>query len=989
MPSENKFFKYIYSSAPLTENDFDSLKHDGIFKNYFADNPFRKPILEKLEKSLAASEGGVFLISGYRGVGKTTFLNYILNNLKKTHFKAQLNLSEIKFDFKLELIGWMIFVVKEGLEKEIKAASRFWVWLLLFVSIAAAILLGVWPFLGKGAKNYIFEYYPSLSIAAQGLIIFCLILNLVIFGVRRRLLKDCRDLFESVFFEREREISGGIDVSKKGIIEGIMKLSYKETIREKENLFLYESRLKDLLKEIKERKIFSKRFVFVLDELDKLPVSSVKAGYKNKSEDNGQEGQKDKNSCGIGLEYQKMEWLLKMLSDIKSFFFESGAVFVLVVNKDVYDCWKHRHSQEDLFMNLVTNVEYLPCYTKEEMELSRDFPITLSEDADIPYPFSAYAVKKYFQATMYYESYGNPRLYFQNLSKNIKNGEIRIGRDEAGYLFTKFKLFELNELIYDYVYLKKERIFDKFIFGVDEIRNVFKRIEQGIDKIEQRIDEIEKRKNNNSDSFCGNRYSRLKEEIFELKNEDIASVFVSYYLSLGEYRHNLREFWRGDVDVAQAEPPLESKPVPENPVYNKFEAFLTILKQQDVQENYPYTNYVIRRLTDFLRIIEEKHFVSIEDILAELNLREFEKADTFGRYFINLLVPLVIVILRNNSILNIRGNYLHYSYDYNSSAHYSSDHYYHEGFEAELNGDFSEAFKNYNKLLKVKPLEKDVHYRKIRLLYYMMKLGYYDEKIDVVSQWFDSLLKMRQCFPEKETPDDLSDDWQKADYLFLARYFLRKMVAGAELVKMQKLLGWNKEPDSQTIERIYSRAVERYPLDANIKMLKGYFLLDEGRYAAALDLFQEARRDYREPFVLNREAYAYSRLGDKQKAKRFYLEAFGFPTSWLQKASIVINLAKLISPDVRIEENNLFWNDLEEFRKVLIEKIGKLTSNEDSPNNYYFIFEALGTLYTKSNESVPSDIDKINRAIASEVRKQGWAISPRGKMIEFYRDKTF
>lgn len=951
MSSKDKFFKYIYSSSPLAGEDFASLKHDGIFKNYFADNSFRKPILEKLQKSLAASQGGVFLISGYRGIGKTTFLNYILNNLKDTHFKAQLNLSEIKFDFKLELIGWMIAIVKKAFEEELDkqlkqllpGKFRYWY---------------NYPFI----RGYLKIYWKCKAAVARKDVEYsnCNIINLI------RLTDECKDLFELVFFEQE--ISHGInaDWQRKGLWSA--GWNYKKTIKQKENLFFYEYQLKELLKKIKEYKSFSKRFVFVLDELDKLPFSSMKANRKNEGGVNAQGGKKNKYSSEIDRKYQKMEWLLKMLSDIKSFLFESGAVFVLVVNKDVYDCWKYRHSQEDLFMNLVTNVEYLPNYTKEEMELSLDFPLSLSEDVDISYPFSSHEIKKYFQTTMYYESYGNPRLYFQNLSKKLKNEEIRISRDEARYLLTKFKLFELNELVYNYVYTDNEQIFGKFLFGIDEIRGVFKRINE-------KIDEVEEKNGRSCDPRVDqNKNSRLK-KMFGFNNEDVASLFVSYYLCLEDNRYNLREFWQNDIDKTHEKQYQESESVHENSIYNKFEAFLTILKQHDGQENYPYTNYIIRRLTDFLRIIEEKHFISIEDIYKELNLQEFEKTDTVGRYFINLLIPLAIVILRNNGVLKISGNYLHYTYDYNSSVHY-----YHEGCEAELNGDFNEAFNNYNRFLKAKPFHIDAHHRKLRLLYYMMKLGYYDEKIDVVSQWFDSLLKMKKCFPEENDPT-LSDNWHWANYLFSVRYFLTKIAGGDQVKKYyQKLLEQNREPDSDTIEAIYTRAVERNPMNANVKMWKGYFLMHEGRYTAALDLFRDARRIYNEPLSLIREAYTYSCLQDEEKALKLYLEAFCLTTSWLQKAAVIIHLSKLENPNISIEKKDVFWQGLKDF-------IGDLEMKLRSKDfrNYYFIFEALCTLCESNHDKV--SVEKMD-CVKNMLAKQNPENSDWHNVIEFYRNKT-
>ena len=524
MAIEDKFLKYIYSSAPLQGSEFPDLKHHGIFKNYFADNPFRKPILAKIQRSLSASQGGVFLISGYRGIGKTTFLNYILHNIQDSTFLAHLNLSEIKFDFKFELICRMITALQEQLksERDKQFESFFQLHLKdrherfcdsqgaqrIVFAIRNPIVLYcyLWKFLyrrpvGRFLRRGLKEILELVCLAIQKIGNSPGALCDISENLHR--LKDledihefsneCRKLFEMVFYEKEVSQGFSAEFSGKRLLNHA-SLAFNRKLRQKENIFLYEQRLKVLLQRVKKHPGFGRDFIFVLDELDKLPVSSMKTGFRRDPEVHSRQEKEARGEKGLNVgarKYQKMEWLLKMLSDIKSFLFESGAVFILIVNKDVYDCWMGRHSQEDLFMNLVTNVEYLPNYTKEEMELHPDFPISLAEDVEIPYPLSPHALKKYFQTTMYYESYGNPRLYFQNLSKKIKNNEIRINRDEAKYLLTKFKLYEMNELIYNYVYKDNEQIFGRFLFGVDDISEVF-----------QHIDEIESSLESESDPDC-------------------------------------------------------------------------------------------------------------------------------------------------------------------------------------------------------------------------------------------------------------------------------------------------------------------------------------------------------------------------------------------------------------------------------------------------------------------------------------------------------
>ena len=771
MPIDPRFLKYIYSSAPLDDDDFKDLDNGrGIFKQKFYETDLRKTILRKLKSNFQVSEGGVFLISGYRGIGKTTFINYVLYKLRtdtsvsKKYLKGEINLSSIDGrDFKFELINKILFTLKKIQCDDAIFQEKF-------DRLYEALNFE------KKAKTYN-QAESQLSAGWTGL------------------------------FKAQRNETKSNDVENK----------------DKDNIFSQEDMLKDLLQYTKNTLNF--KLVFVLDELDKMSFQF----FTNVSRE---------KEAGLSEKKRQMERLLQVLSEVKSLLFECGAIFVLIVTKDIYDYWKYHHNHDDLFMNLVTHVEYMPSYTKEEMELNPEFTITLAPDVDIPFPLSPPAIKRYFQTCAYYESYANPRLFFQILSRKIKNDEIVLNREEAQYLKNKVRLFELNDLIYKYVHEGVEFGFGRLLLAVNELKEV-----------------------------CKQNMERNQGE--PGKQTGLSEIFSDYYEFLKTKQNDSQEFWSEEL------------------LYAQFETLLIMLKEQ---EHYFHTNYVIHRLTDFLKIIEERHFISITDVMEAMKLQEFESKDAIGRYLINLLIPLSIIFLRNNKVIDVKGKYIHYTYGYNSNKYY-----YHLACEAELEGDFKKAFINYELFFKKEQdFMVEAYNQKLRFYYYMLKLGFYTDA-SILTYWYKTLFEMNEYFIMN--PDNPSDDLKKASFIFRRNFFMNRVLTSPDFEKQKKkykqaLFRFSHEDD---IEGVFDNAIEKSPMDANIKILKGYFLIWKKKYAAALGMFLSSVKLYKEPLSMIRIGDIYVKQEKYDKAWRFYKEAMEISHSWLHKALLVMSVAELIS----------------------------------------------------------------------------------------------
>ncbi len=771
MQNYKNFFKYIYSSKALDSTDFDNLVNQkGIFRKNFFDHPNRKNIIEKFASSLKASNGGVFLLSGYRGTGKTSFLNYVLYKLKKENpsrfVSGTFNLSAFHLNLKFEIMSRIIFVLND-------------------------------------MKNR----FPSK-------------IRSMVSRINKKLLWA-----RNISFSIENTLSAPPYAPKAGV-------QYGKT--EKDNIYYLENKLQKILNAV--HRNTDNKIILILDELDKIPFyGDIRQDAAGQSEN----GVRQRNE-----QEARVDRLVKMLSEIKYFLFESKVVFILVVNKDIFDLWKYRQSEKDLFMNLVTNMIYIPAYFYEELELHPEFPFELGQDIETSYPSSPYAIKKYFQLCAYYESYANPRLFFQVLSRNISSQSLLITRNEAQYLSNKVRLYEMNELLYNYFYRNKEVNFRQFQAAIDELAD---RI------IKLKAEENKSRRRGVSDDLS--LYRHYQEYLLQsIKVKDISP----------------EEFW----NIEQA------KSKKGNFLYHKLEAFINYIRENDPIDNFPATNYIIRRLTDFLKIIEQGHFISIQSVLEKMRFEEYEIKDSIGQYLIWLLIPINLIILKNSKVIDIVQNNIYYNYQTDVSAKY-----FHDSCKYELDGYFKDAFLNYNEYINREFNCMDAIHRKLRLLYYMIILGfnYRGHKIDIKSEWKSSLEKMEQYFSLDKNNKEGNVEY--ANFYFY-KFFYYEFVAGGDKERFK---------EQEDAEDNYDKAIESDPYNASTHMWKGYYLFWKKKYVAALDAFNVCLKYDNDPIMLIRKADTQVKLAQYEPAWDTYMEAIDCSTSWLHNALLIFGVYNMLA----------------------------------------------------------------------------------------------
>ena len=829
MKISDKYLKDIYSSAPLEESDFISmseLKEERIFKTNFFEHDFRKKMIQKLKKSLTTSQGGVFLVSGYRGIGKTTFLNYIKYTINKEesdkYIFSSFNLSSISFKRKEEIKKEIMYRIGHTLEENRKYLR---------------------PCRIKRKVNHFLDYLlyektitSNIQIKSTG------------FG------------WLLWIFKSFSIVSGFKHVKKKKVIYSSV---YAETL------------LHDILKELKRKK---RKIIIVLDELDKIPILSEKQNELVNTKSSKKE---------------EMDWLLHMLSDIKYLLFESGIVFLIVVNKDVYDYWKYNHSQDDLFMHLVTNMLYIPGYFKEEMKLSDKFKITF-EDVIPPDPYSPHTIKELFQRCIYYESYGNPRIFFQCISRKINNNEIRFNQYDIDYLISRINLFSLNDLLYSYVYRKEDYGFRQMLFSINILSKIFNIIDR-----KKEEDEIGT--------------SILLEDLNRTES-DLVHIFSKYEEIFYEEEIFLKEMWNSNI--------VDEREVSQ--LYLQFENLLTILRELDETDNYPTTNYLMRRIVDFVKIIENTHIISIEDLINRMNFEAYEKNDVTGKYLIGLILPLCIVLLINRSIIRIQQFFIVYNYSFDLNIRYL-----HLAFEHELNGNFVYALENYNRYIERESDCIDALFRKISLLYYMIRLGFYKDEIDIKFHWKDCLDRIYRFLKNCNT--DIRYNLVKAKYEHCKYFYIQYMCTNSKKSSTE-LLDDNDYLAFHEVEERFDVSIARYPFDSETQLWKAYFLYWRGYHHAALKYFIKSAEMYKDPKAYIRLADTYINIGENDEAFNKICKAIEISTSCAKK-SLIINCF------VRLLRNKKYSISTRKIDKYLSEFLKDFDENLLKENNYHFLYD--------------------------------------------------
>lgn len=321
---------------------------------------------QKLASDIKNIAVGCFMVSGYRGSGKTSFVNYVTTLIQKPEYiVVRLNLSH-KCDakeFVLRLFRNLRDTIYEDDEKRKKVEDKQEIKQNLNLAHLRSFC-DVQTFVNEGLKEVDKETAIRTSKRGQGLSILGAISCFIRGGVEKR--KWNED-------EEGKSDESGMEYTAEGSWKlGFLKYDYE----------LAEYEFKKIIASLTSNSKLFKKIVFTIDDIDKMDLDEA----------------------------------MDVLKNMRSLLFTKNSIFILVGSKEFSTKWRaaklfHEATALD---SLFTHVIYVPWMSCEEME---EIYLRLKPQRGISVP------EKRFLNHLIYRAAGSPRDFFRYLWKYIKWGD--------------------------------------------------------------------------------------------------------------------------------------------------------------------------------------------------------------------------------------------------------------------------------------------------------------------------------------------------------------------------------------------------------------------------------------------------------------------------------------------------------------------------------------------------------------------------------------
>jgi Cdc6-like AAA superfamily ATPase len=374
-PSYKSYIKDVYLELPAYKFEHLSYKKDS---DKFVP---RKGLEEKFINFLKSGKSGAYLVTGFRGMGKTSFVKKVLSDLKDyyieenkfdMHTKVKLETINISFNQKstseIEILKQVITGLLTSIDGPSLRASKFLFHPRTFVFIFSIVFFSVF------IKFFLCDWFRNLPNNGQHLLdllwvmgVISLITTFVLsipfimirnYQQRINIHYSLVELYEKCNSEKTEEF--GMQEFKENFFSGFFSKKVRKyniaNSKEVENEII---RLISKINELPEKI----QLIIVFDEIDKLEVSENSASYYSTLSDS-----REKETSGNENRRRKQA-AINVLANLKYLITTAEAKFIFIAGREMFDAAladiADRQSAISSIFHQIINVD---SFLKEKLE---------------------------------------------------------------------------------------------------------------------------------------------------------------------------------------------------------------------------------------------------------------------------------------------------------------------------------------------------------------------------------------------------------------------------------------------------------------------------------------------------------------------------------------------------------------------------------------------------------------------------------------------
>ncbi|MBI9064235.1 MAG: ATP-binding protein [Marinilabiliaceae bacterium] len=324
---------------------------------------------------------GAYLVTGYRGMGKSSFVSKVLKDVENEKKKQIKRLVELKLNLGHEVLNEfdILSLIAKNLENKFENKTRFrrilWIIILLLLGLVcvASLIFSLFDiittqegFIYKIIRNVIGENFLMGDKNVWTWIFFGAIIGLVLlifFRKRQGILKKIRVLNANIESTLIHERSVGSNIQ--GISGGykVKRDFHPYTIRQMEQDLI------DIFEKITETFL---EFIIVFDELDKIDPSTNGHHRDKEGEMPGFENDSSGFKGGAISRHRKQN-ILKLLANLKFFITTAKSKFIFITGRELYDAYLADVSDREFAISSIFHeVMYVESFLSDNSDKDRD-----------------------------------------------------------------------------------------------------------------------------------------------------------------------------------------------------------------------------------------------------------------------------------------------------------------------------------------------------------------------------------------------------------------------------------------------------------------------------------------------------------------------------------------------------------------------------------------------------------------------------------------